>query len=115
MIGLLLSVFHVQLPPPVHDPLALVAGMAVPAALLAYGISLRTGPLPGAGEPPVQIGAITALKLVVQPLTAYLFGRYVLGLHAHALLAVTVVASLTPAQNVFTFPARYRQSEVLAR
>jgi hypothetical protein len=115
LIGVLLSVFHIHLPALVHDPLALVAGMAVPAALLAYGISLRTGPLPGAGEPPVQIAAITVLKLVVQPLTAYLFARYVLGLHAAELLAVTVVAALPTAQNVFTFAVRYRQAEVLAR
>jgi malonate transporter and related proteins len=115
LIGLLLSVLHFKLPAPVHDPLALVGGMAVPAALLAYGISLRTGPLPGAGEPPVQIAAITVLKLVVQPLAAYLFARYVLGLHSGELLAVTVVAALPTAQNVFTFAVRYRQAEVLAR
>jgi len=52
LIAVLLSVLHIQLPAPIHDPLALVAGMAVPAMLLAYGVSLRTGPLPGAGEPP---------------------------------------------------------------
>jgi predicted permease len=115
LIGVLLSVFHIELPAPVHDPLALVGGMAVPAMLLAYGVSLRTGPLPGAGEPPVQIAVIVALKLVVQPLTAYLLGRYVLGLTEVDLLAVTVVAALPTAQNVFTFAVRYHQAEVLAR
>jgi predicted permease len=115
LIGLLLSVLHVELPAPVHDPLALVAGMAVPAMLLAYGVSLRTGPLPGAGEPPAQIAVIVALKLVVQPLAAFLLARYVLGLHSAELLAVTVVAALPTAQNVFTFAVRYRQGEVLAR
>ena len=35
--------------------------------------------------------------------------------HAHELLAVTVVAALPTAQNVFTFAVRYRQGEVLAR
>jgi malonate transporter and related proteins len=115
LIGLLLSVLHVELPAPVHDPLALVGGMAVPAMLLAYGVSLRTGPLPGAGEPPAQIAVIVALKLVVQPLAAYLLARYVLGLHSVELLAVTVVAALPTAQNVFTFAVRYGQAEVLAR
>jgi malonate transporter and related proteins len=115
LIGLLLSVLHLQLPAPVHDPLALVGGMAVPAMLLAYGVSLRTGPLPGAGEPPVQIAAIVALKLVVQPLAAYLIGRYVLGLQTVELLAVTVVAALPTAQNVFMFAVRYGRAEVLAR
>jgi malonate transporter and related proteins len=115
LIGLLLSVLHVELPAPVHDPLALVGGMAVPAMLLAYGVSLRTGPLPGAGEPPTQIAVIAALKLVVQPLAAYLLARYVLGLQPDELLAVTVVAALPTAQNVFMFAVRYGQAEVLAR
>jgi malonate transporter len=115
LIGLLLSVLDLELPAPVHNPLALVGGMAVPAMLLAYGISLRTGPLPGAGEPVGQIGVIVALKLVVQPLTAYLLARYALGLQSTELLAVTVVAALPTAQNVFTFAIRYRQGEVLAR
>ena len=115
LIGLLLSVLNVELPAPVHDPLALVGGMAVPAMLLAYGVSLRTGPLPGAGEPAGQIAVIVLLKLVVQPLTAYLLARYVLGLQSVELLAVTVVAALPTAQNVFTFAVRYGQGEVLAR
>ena len=115
LIGLLLSVLDVELPAPVHDSLALVGGMAVPAMLLAYGVSLRTGPLPGAGEPPGHIAVIVTLKLVVQPLTAYLLGRYALGLHPAELLAVTVVAALPTAQNVFTFALRYRLGEVLAR
>jgi predicted permease len=115
LIGLLLSVLHVELPAPVHDPLALVGGMAVPAMLLAYGVSLRIGPLPGAGEPPTQIAVIAALKLVVQPLAAYLLARYVLGLQPAELLAITVVAALPTAQNVFMFAVRYGQAEVLAR
>jgi malonate transporter and related proteins len=115
LIGLLLSVLHVTLPAPVHDPLALVGGMAVPAMLLAYGISLRTGPLPGAGEHPAQIAVIAALKLVLQPLVAYVLGRYVLGLQSVELLAVTIVAALPTAQNVFTFAIRYGRGEVLAR
>jgi predicted permease len=115
LIGLLLSVLHLELPAPVHNPLALVGGMAVPAMLLAYGVSLRTGPLPGAGEPPAQIAVIAVLKLVVQPLAAYLLARYVLGLQSVELLAVTVVAALPTAQNVFMFAVRYGRAEVLAR
>ena len=51
----------------------------------------------------------------MQPLAAYLLARYVLGLQSVELLAVTVVAALPTAQNVFTFAVRYGQAEVLAR
>lgn len=115
LVGLLLSVFHLRLPALVADPLHLVGGMAVPAMLIAYGISLRVGPRPGAGEPAVQIGSIVGLKLVVQPVVAYLLGRYAVGLEGVDLLAVTVVAALPTAQNVFTHAVRYDRGLVLAR
>jgi malonate transporter and related proteins len=114
LVGLLLSVSGLQLPALIADPLHLVAGIAVPAMLLAYGVSLRLGPLPGAGEPPVQVGSIVALKLLVQPSCAYLAAR-LLGLDGLDLLAVTVIAALPTAQNVFTLAVRYNAGVTLAR
>jgi malonate transporter len=114
LLGLLLAVSGLQLPALIADPLHLVAGMAVPAMLLAFGVSLRLGPLPGAGEPPVQVASIVALKLLVQPSCAYLAAR-LLGLDGLDLLAVTVIAALPTAQNVFTLAVRYNAGIVLAR
>jgi predicted permease len=89
--------------------------MAVPAMLLAYGVSLRLGPRPGHGTSFVEIGYITALKLLVQPATAYCVGRFALGLSDTALLAVTVLAALPTAQNIFVHATRYVRAEVVAR
>ena len=115
LVGLALAITGIELPGAVEDPLVLVGGMAVPSMLLAYGISLRLGPRPGHGTSAVEIGLITALKLVVQPLTAYAVGRFVLDLDAKALFAVTVLAALPTAQNIFVHATRYRRAEVLAR
>lgn len=115
LAGLLLSVTGLTLPRVVLDPLTLIGGMAVPGMLIAYGISLRLGPRPGAGEPAVQIGTLVALKLLMQPVVAYLIGRFAVGLDGLDLLAVTVVAALPTAQNVFTHAVRYRRAEILAR
>jgi len=115
LVGLLLALTGVELPRAIEDPLVLVGGMAVPSMLLAYGISLRLGPRPGHGTSAVEIGYITVLKLVVQPLTAYVVGRFVLDLDAKALFAVTVLAALPTAQNIFVHATRYRRAEVLAR
>jgi predicted permease len=114
LIGLAIALTGVSLPAPVRDPLELVAAMAVPAMLLAYGVSLRLGPRPGLGDA-AELGTITALKLVVQPVASYALGRFVLDLEQPALLAVTVVAALPTAQNIFVHALRYQRRETLAR
>jgi predicted permease len=115
LAGLTLALTGYTLPMAVRDPLELVGGMAVPAMLLAYGISLRLGPRPGHGTSAVEIGYISLLKLVVQPLTAYAVGRLVLGLDDTGLFAVTVLAALPTAQNIFVHATRYGRAVVLAR
>jgi malonate transporter and related proteins len=115
LLGLALALTGITLPVAINAPLTLVGGMAVPSMLLAYGISLRLGPLPGAGEPPIQVATLVSLKLIVQPIAAYLIGAYAVGLTGHDLLAVTVIAALPTAQNVFTFAMRYDRAVILAR
>jgi malonate transporter and related proteins len=115
ILGVLLSVTGVALPGGVRDPLELVGGMAVPSMLIAYGISLRLGPRPGHGTSLVEIGFLSGLKLVVQPVTAYLVARFLLHLDAPGLLAVTVLAALPTAQNIFVHATRYGRGEVVAR
>jgi predicted permease len=115
LIGVALSLSGITLPSPISDPLELVGGMAVPAMLLAYGVSLRLGPKPGHGTSLAEIGYICALKLVVQPASAYAVGRYVLDLSEPGLLAVTVLAALPTAQNIFVHATRYARAVVVAR
>jgi len=115
LIGLVLALTGLKLPLVLNAPLTLVGGMAVPAMLLAYGISLRLGPGPGTGEPVGQVATLVVLKLVLQPVVAYLLGAYVVALEGRDLLAVTVIAALPTAQNVFTFAMRYDRGVILAR
>ena len=112
--GVVLSITGWTLPPYVGDPIDLVAGMAVPSVLIAYGASLRLGPLPGRGAQPAELALVTALKLVAQPLGAYLAGR-ALGLDGAALLALAVTGALPCANNIFVLATRFRRAELLAR
>lgn len=114
-LGVALSAFDVRLPNVVAGPIDLLAGMAVPAMLLAYGISLRLGPRPGAAGALAETAFLATLKLVVQPLVAYVAARWVFALTGPDLLAAVVVAALPTAQNVFVFAVRYDRSVPLVR
>ncbi len=114
VLGLVLALTGVELPTLVRSPIDLLGAMAVPAMLLAYGVSLRLGPRPGAGSPARELALVVGLKLAVQPVLAYLIGL-ALGLQDTALYAVTVLAALPTAQNVFVVASRYDRGVVLAR
>ncbi|MCM3660237.1 AEC family transporter [Georgenia satyanarayanai] len=114
VLGLVLALTGLQLPSIVRAPVDLLGGMAVPAMLLAYGVSLRLGPRPGAGSPARELVLVVGLKLLVQPALAYLIGM-ALGLQDTALYAVAVLAALPTAQNVFVVASRYDRGVVLAR
>ncbi|RZT84086.1 hypothetical protein EV383_0920 [Pseudonocardia sediminis] len=113
--GLVVSGAGFVLPEPVAAPIGLIADMAVPAMLLAFGISLNGAARPGAGETAVSLWSAVALKNVVHPLLAWVVGALLLGVTGPALLAVVVCASLPTAQNVFGYAVRYDRGVVLAR
>jgi predicted permease len=113
-LGVVISALGWTLPSVVAGPLDLVGGMAVPAVLIGYGASLRLGPLPGRGAPPAELALVAGLKLVAQPVGAYLTG-WALGLSGAALLALTVTAALPSAQNIFVHATRFGRQQVLAR
>jgi hypothetical protein len=115
MLGLLAAVTGWTVPTVLDDAVSLVGGIAVPGALLAYGISLRVGPRPMAGGSAAELSVVAALKLVVQPALAYALGRFAFGLDGTPLLAVTVVAALPSAQNIFVYALRYDRAVILAR
>ncbi|QOC91590.1 AEC family transporter [Micromonospora craniellae] len=114
-LGVAVSVAGWSPPEPLMRPVELVAAMAVPAALLAYGLSLRGAPPPGSGDTAWDVRLAVVLKTLVHPAVAYLVARYGLGLSAPLVLACTVTAALPTAQNVFVYAVRYGRGVVLAR
>lgn len=111
-VGILLSATGWDLPTALAQPLGLLAGFAIPGALVAFGISLHGRSTAGWRSP--QVLAASALKSVVQPCATYLVARLI-GLDDAAVFAATVVAALPTAQNVFTFAVRYGVGRDLAR
>ncbi|MGJ6979014.1 AEC family transporter [Aestuariimicrobium soli] len=114
VLGLVMNVLNWRIPSPIADPLELLGALAVPCMLIAYGLSLRLGPLPGRGGAGLETGLASGLKLLGQPLIAWLLAR-AFSLDPTQTMAVTVIAGLPTAQNVFVWAVRYSRGIVLAR
>ncbi|MEU5535115.1 AEC family transporter [Streptomyces sp. NPDC020362] len=113
--GVVVSAAGLKVPHPVMDPLTLIGNMSVPAALLAFGMSLHGSALLSRGRNRGPVLLSVALKSVGQPLVAWVLARGVFGLHGAPLLDVVVTSALPAAQNLFTYASRYRVAESLAR
>ena len=115
-VGLVLSATGWALPSIVAEPLHLIAGAAIPAILIAFGMSLGTSkPLnPADGRRP-DILLATGFKLILHPLAAFLLGHFALGMDGAGLFAVVVAAALPTAQNVYVTAQRYLVGVAVAK
>lgn len=115
LAGVAVAVSGLELPPIVLEPVELIGHAAVPLMLISFGLSLNGQRMLAAGSGRREVLLASTLKLVVMPATAWLLGRFVFGLDDTALYAVTVLAALPTAQNVFNYAQRYETGEILAR
>ncbi len=115
LLGLALALGGPTLPQLVQEPLDLVAGLAVPAVLIAYGMSLHGAPIPGASGTRRELLLVVTLKNLAQPLVAYVLARFAFDLEGTPLLAATIIAALPAAQNIFVYAIRYNSAVTLAR
>ncbi|RKR15453.1 AEC family transporter [Arthrobacter oryzae] len=115
-LGLVVAGTGWQVPPLILEPIHLIGGAAIPAMLIAFGMSLNgSKPLQAATGRRVDSLLASFFKLIVHPLVAYLFARFALGMHEQALFAAVVTAALPTAQNVFVAASRYRTGVTVAK
>jgi predicted permease len=115
LAGLALNGLQVSLPDLVWQPIDMVGGLAVPAMLIAFGVSLRLDPLPGRGPHARELALVTPIKVLLHPAIAFALGAGVFHLGLSDLLAVTVIAALPTAQNIYLISSRYHVRALLAR
>ncbi len=113
--GVIVSVSGLELPPLVLDPLQLIADACVPVLLIAYGMSLHGQGVLSASGRRRDILLAAGLKLIAMPLVAWAVAALVFDLSPADILAVTVLAALPTAQNVFNFAQRYDIGETISR
>jgi predicted permease len=114
--GLVLAATGWRPPELVMDPIRLIGGAAVPAMLIAFGISLNgSRPLQADGGRRADVVSASVFKLFLQPALAWLLAHFVLRMEGQALFAAVVLAALPTAQNVFVTAARYERGIVIAK
>ena len=113
--GAALSLTGWRPPAPVWNVVEVLSGLAVPCILIAFGLSF-VGERPRAfTSAAVPIAVASAAKVVLQPLVAYLIGRYALALAGADLFAVVAMAALPTAQNAYLAAYRVRAGQDVAR
>lgn len=114
LAGLVVNAAGWQVPRLIAAPVELAGGLAVPTTLIAFGISLRLGARPRRGPTLNETIVVSVAKLVVMPLIGF-SAATAMGLAPLAVLAVTVMAGLPTANNVFLFALMYDEATDLAR
>lgn len=116
LAGLSVSLIGWTPPAAVMSPLKMLGDASVPAALLAFGLSLTGVAVFKKGASPRRdIALASVLKMIVMPLAVYAFARWGFGQTGEALFAQVVIAALPTAQNVLVYATRYRRGQILAR
>lgn len=115
VLGVLVSLTGITLPPIVIEPLNLVANACVPILLISYGISLSGQRVLGTRGRRRDVLLASGLKLVAMPLIAWAVAAFVFHLSPHEILIITVLAALPTAQNVFNYAQRFDIGEPIAR
>jgi predicted permease len=115
VLGVLVAVTGVEIPEAVFEPFRIVGAAAVPLVLIGFGMSLTGTRLlaPGSGRRDILLAS--GIKLVVMPLIAWTVARFGFGITGEHLFAVTVLAGLPTAQNIFVYAQRYDRGVTIAR
>jgi malonate transporter len=114
LLGTLVSVSGLELPPVVMEPALLLANACVPVMLISYGMSLYGQRVLSTAGRRGEVLTASVLKLLVMPAIAWATAT-LFGLSVPQTLVVVVLAGLPTAQNVFNYAQRYGVSETVSR
>jgi predicted permease len=114
LLGLVSSVTGLRLPAVLAQPIATIGSAAVPVVLIAFGMSLSGRRVLAPGPDRVATIVAVVLKTTGMPVIAFLLA-VAWDLPRDATYAVTVLAGLPTAQNIFLYAQRFQTGLVLAR
>ncbi len=103
-IGLIVFVFHIQLPEPLADSVTYLANVNTPMAMLISGIALADADLASALKRP-RLYYVCAIKLLIMPAIGLLF--FFLPVEKNVLYTLLIAAACPTAAAANMFALRY--------
>ena len=103
LAGVIVATTGVSIPQTVMNPVEIIGGAAVPAMLMAFGISLvGSKPFQHGNGRRIDVMLAVAFKLVVHPLIAWFLAAVVFQLDSAGIFMAVILGVLPTAQNVQT-------------
>lgn len=115
LLGVLIDLTNVQMPPILWDATGMIGRASVPLLLISFGMSLHGNKFMQDKAERFSIVMASSLKLIVMPLIAWALAFFVFQLDAQDVYAVTILAALPTAQNVLNYANEYETGKLLAR
>lgn len=115
VVGLVMAALGIQLGGVVADPVRMLADLAIPTVLIAFGIALTGGSAEQAGTDRGDLLIVVVIKSLLMPASAFILARWGFNAPPEEVLLVTVLAALPGAQNINAYAAVYGRNESLAR
>ena len=116
LAGVIVATTGVSIPQTVMNPVEIIGGAAVPAMLMAFGISLvGSKPLQHGNGRRIDVMLALTFKLIVHPLIAWLLAAVVFQLDSAGIFMAVILGVLPTAQNVFVTATHYNQGMVTAK
>jgi predicted permease len=109
--GIAWNVSGLPLPQMLAVPFDMLAGSAIPAALVGLGAALTRYTVKANIS---ETLAIAVLSLIIHPAIALGLSHYVLALPAHMVIAIVTVAAMPPGVNIYIFASLYDRAVPLA-
>ena len=111
LAGVAVNLSGLTVPEPVMAAVKLIAGAAIPVALVGVGAAMTNYQL-RAGM--AESLTVSALSLILHPLIAFVLSHYVFGLPADMVRAAVTLAAMPPGMNIYVFAVMYQRAVNLA-
>jgi malonate transporter and related proteins len=111
LAGIIFNLVGIIVPDPLMAAVNLLAGAAIPAALIGIGAALTQYQLKAELSESLMV---SVLSLAMHPLIAFVFARYIFMLDDEYIRVAVLFAAMPPGMNVYIFASMYNRAVAMS-